>query len=96
MAVFLSHTVLSPLGPYVTYLAGATGMRWSHFTIVASVGAALWTSAYVLLGFFAAGQLPTLNQVVIDFLISGFAFGAFLFGLILLTVRWRHFELDAA
>lgn len=92
MALFLSHTVLSPLGPYVTYVAGATGMRWRDFTLVGGVGAALWTSAYVLLGFFAAGQLPTLNDVVIGFLISGFAFGVFVCGLVLLTLRWRQFE----
>lgn len=94
MAVLLSHTILSPLGPYVTYVAGATGMRWSHFTAFASIGAALWTCAYALLGFFAAGQLPTISDVVVGFLISGFAFGAFLFGLILLTLRWRQFEFD--
>ncbi|MEO0497739.1 MAG: DedA family protein [Pseudomonadota bacterium] len=94
MAVFLSHTVLSPLGPYVTYVAGASGMRWSHFTLVASVGAALWTSAYALLGFFAAGQLPTISDVVVGFLVSGFAFGVFLCGLVLLTLRWRQFELE--
>ncbi|MEO0636187.1 MAG: DedA family protein [Pseudomonadota bacterium] len=94
MAVFLSHTVLSPLGPYVTYVAGATGMRWGHFTLVGGVGATLWTSAYVLMGYFAAGQLPTLSEVVVGFLVSGFAFGVFLCGLVLLTLRWRAFEFE--
>ena len=51
LAVFLSRTVLSPLGPYVGYISGTLGMNWFNFTVVNLVGGVLWCIAYAWLGF---------------------------------------------
>lgn len=76
LAVFLSRTVLSPLGPYVSYLSGAAGMAWRSFTLAAVSGAACWALGYALLGHTFADQIETLVSLV------GNAIGALTFGLI--------------
>lgn len=74
-AVLLSHTILSPTCPYVSYLCGAGGMKWQAFSVVAVIGAALWTAAYVGLGYLFAGQLTQVADLLSDFfgfVIAGF------------------------
>lgn len=66
-AVLLSHTVLSPTCPYVSYLCGAGGMSWPSFSFVAVIGAALWTAAYVGLGYAFADQLSQVSDILSDF-----------------------------
>jgi membrane protein DedA with SNARE-associated domain len=44
LAVFLSHTVLSPTCPYISYLSGAGGLTWRSFTLAAVPGALVWTA----------------------------------------------------
>ncbi len=66
LAVFLSHTVLSPTGPYVSYICGATGVGWAAFTLSAVLGAVVWTSAYVALGYIFATELEYMADVVTD------------------------------
>jgi len=66
-AVLLSHTVLSPTCPYVSYLCGAGSMNWFSFSLVAGVGAALWTAAYVGLGYAFADQLSQVSDILSDF-----------------------------
>lgn len=51
VAVLLSRTVASPLGPYVSYLAGALGLRWIAFTASAVPGATIWSGGYSYLGY---------------------------------------------
>lgn len=67
MAVFLSHTILSPTCAYVSYLCGAGGMRWSAFTTTAMIGAAIWVTAYVSLGYLFATQLGQVASILSDF-----------------------------
>ncbi len=67
IAVLLSHTVLSPTGPYVSYLCGAGGMNWLAFSLMAGIGAALWTAAYVGLGYAFADQLSQVSDILSDF-----------------------------
>jgi len=67
VAVLLSHTVLSPTCPYVSYLCGAGGMRWPAFAGMATLGAAIWASAYVLLGYVFATQLTQVANVLSQF-----------------------------
>jgi len=50
-SVFLSRWLVSPLGPYLNILSGASGMRWLVFTAFAAAGEAIWVSLYVGLGF---------------------------------------------
>lgn len=66
-AVFLSHTVISPTCPYVTYLCGAGGMGWGAFSLMAVIGAALWTAAYVSLGYIFANQLTQVIDTLSNF-----------------------------
>ena len=89
IAVVLAHTVLSPTCPYVTYLCGAGGLPWHRFTAAAVTGAALWTTAYLGLGFVFATRLEQVATLLGDF------FGAVLAGcalvglLFVLRDRWR-------
>lgn len=87
-AVFLSHTILSPTCPYVSYLCGAGGMSWRNFTLAAVPGAVIWTGAYVGLGFVFASQLEQLAQILGNFfgvILAGCAaLGAF----VLINRRW--------
>lgn len=92
LAIFLSRTVFSPTGPFVGYVSGAVRMNWFSFSIVAAVGAALWTSVYAMIGYMFAGQLPQISSLVASMLVVGvsllcaIAFGFWTF------MAWRKFE----
>lgn len=89
VAVFFSRTLLSPLGPYTGYLSGAFRQRWSHFTIAAVCGAVCWCMAYSLLGYFFAGRVAQVADMIgnaIGFIVTA----AFLAGLgWYIFARWR-------
>ena len=63
-AVLLSHTLLSPTCPYVSYLCGAGGMAWRPFSMAALPGAAIWTGGYVGLGYLFAGQISQVSNIL--------------------------------
>lgn len=89
VAVLLSHTVLSPTCPYISYLCGAGGMAWAGFTVVATIGAAIWVSAYVGLGLLFATQLTQVATILSNFFGIVLA-GCFGLGcLIWLRKSWR-------
>lgn len=67
-AVLLSHTVLSPTCPYVSYICGAGGLRWRVYTVAAVIGAAIWACVYGLLGYVFAEQLAQVTSLIGDFL----------------------------
>ncbi|WP_316859044.1 DedA family protein [uncultured Cohaesibacter sp.] len=71
LAVLISHTIISPMGPWINYLSGATRMKWLHFSVASIVGAALWVAAYCLTGYFFADRLTELAELANDGL--GFA-----------------------
>lgn len=91
-AVLLSHTIMSPTCPYVSYLCGAGGLTWRVFTLTAVPGAAIWTAAYLYLGFLFAGQLEVVIETISHF------FGFVLAGcvtiacLVILSSRWRTWQ----
>jgi membrane protein DedA with SNARE-associated domain len=64
MAVFLSRTIVSPLGPYLGYLCGALRMRWDIYTLAAVLGAACWSLAYSSLGYVFATQLTKVASLI--------------------------------
>ena len=64
MAVFLSRTILSPLGPYMGYLSGALEMRWATFTLAAILGAACWSLGYSYLGYIFATQIAQVASLI--------------------------------
>nr|WP_321458408.1 DedA family protein [uncultured Cohaesibacter sp.] len=78
IAVFLSHTVVSPVGPWVNYLCGAAHMKWLHFSVASVLGAACWVAAYGLAGYYFADRLADLAQLANDGMgfIAAFAIAA--------------------
>ncbi|MCH2248857.1 MAG: DedA family protein [Cognatishimia sp.] len=56
--VFFSRWLVSPLGPYVNFAAGAASMRWALFTASGVMGEIIWVTFYVGLGFVFADNLP--------------------------------------
>lgn len=91
-AVLLSHTILSPTCPYVSYLSGAGGLTWARFSTAAVLGAGLWTAAYVGLGYVFASQLEQVAAAASQFfgVILALCVAAALF--ILLRRRWRAMQ----
>jgi membrane protein DedA with SNARE-associated domain len=49
-ALFLSRWLVSALGPYVNFAAGAARMRWIDFTLPATAGELVWVTIYLGLG----------------------------------------------
>lgn len=64
LAVFLSRTVLSPLGPYVGYLSGALGLDRSRFSAAAAAGAVTWCLAYSWLGYAFAERIAEIAALI--------------------------------
>ena len=90
MAVLMSHTIVSPTCPYITYLSGAGGLSWKQFTVAAIPGAVIWTAAYLGLGVIFAAQLEQVISVLSNFFGVVLA-GCALLGLgVLLRKRWRE------
>ncbi|SNT24396.1 DedA family protein [Tropicimonas sediminicola] len=65
-AVLASRTIVSPLGPWTSYVSGAAGLGWRTFTLAAIPGAALWATAYAMLGFLFADQIADIATVIVD------------------------------
>ncbi|MDX1780655.1 MAG: VTT domain-containing protein [Thalassovita sp.] len=68
IAVFLSRWLLSPLGPYVNYAAGAARMRWHRFSLASLGGETIWVAIYIGIGAGTMDQLETLWPVISDML----------------------------
>ena len=75
IGVFLSRWLLSPLGPYVNFVAGAASVRWTLFTGAGIAGELVWVTLYVGLGFAFAENLPLATAYAQETLSS---LGAFL------------------
>ncbi|MBL1241448.1 MAG: DedA family protein [OCS116 cluster bacterium] len=92
VAIFLSHTIFSPTGPYVSYVSGAVKTNWLKFTAVAMPSSTLWTISYAMLGYFFAGELPQMSDLVASMLIVAVFTTISIAFVIWLVVSWRHFE----
>lgn len=57
VAVFLSRWLISALGPYVNFAAGAAPLDWRRFTFWGVLGEAVWVGLYVGLGYAFTGNL---------------------------------------
>lgn len=82
LAVFLSRTVFSPLGPYLGYLSGSLGLPWLSFTLAAVAGALCWCAGYSLLGYAFATQIADIALMI------GNAMGFLLGGLLVAATAW--------
>lgn len=67
-AIVLSRTLVSPAGPWVSYICGATGFGWVRFALSALIGASCWTLVYVFLGYFFAGNLSAITDLISNML----------------------------
>ncbi len=88
-AVLMSHTVVSPTCPYVTYLAGAGGLSWRQFTVAALPGALIWTAVYLGLGLMFASQLEQVVTLLSNFFGVVVAVCVLASLILLLRDRWR-------
>lgn len=62
--VFLSTWLFAPLGPWVNFIAGATGLGWRRFSLWDVLGETIWVSVYVGLGYLFAGQIEAVSSVM--------------------------------
>lgn len=89
MAIFLSHTVFSPTGPYVSALSGVGGVGWLTFSMAAITGALFWTMAYVGLGYVFVDQLALLAEITGNLTGVIVALTVIVLCVIWLRRRWR-------
>lgn len=74
IGVFFSTWLVSPLGPYVNLLAGATRMGWTRFSLWDIAGEAIWVGVYVGLGYAFSNRIQQLADLLgnsIAFLTAG-------------------------
>ena len=91
-ALLLSRTVISPSGPYISYICGAWSMDRVKYTIAAFIGSGLWAFVYILLGYSFPGEVPEISDLVTSIMFVGVAV---LFSLgfgIKLALSWRKFK----
>jgi len=62
-AVMLSH-VFGPLRCFVALTAGSVGFSFGRFLVFEAVAALLWNLAFSSLGYFAAGHLDTIHDLL--------------------------------
>lgn len=89
IAILISHTIASPTCPYVSYLCGASGMSRADFSGYATIGAVIWTSAYVSLGYLFSNQLTQVSTILSNFFGLVISVIALLGSAVWLYRRWR-------
>jgi membrane protein DedA with SNARE-associated domain len=65
--VFLSRWLLSPLGPYMNFAAGAARMRWLRFAVWGAAGETVWVTIYVGLGYVFSAQIEAVADIAGNF-----------------------------
>lgn len=89
LAVLISHTILSPTCPYVSYLSGAGELNWRSFTFAAVPGALFWTAMYIGLGYTFASQLEQVAVILSNFFGVVIAGAVAVASVVLLLRRWQ-------
>lgn len=64
VGVFLSTWAVAPLGPWVNFVAGATGLGWLRFAIWDILGEMVWVTLYVGLGYSFAARIESLASLM--------------------------------
>ncbi len=85
IGVFLSTWAVAPLGPWVNFIAGATGLSWVRFTVWDVLGELIWVVVYVGLGFVFMDQVATVAEVMGD--VIGFVVAVVLVVALALWIR---------
>jgi membrane-associated protein len=65
--VFFSRWLVSPLGPYVNFIGGATGLGWLRFTLWGVLGEGVWVSVYVGLGVQFGDNISAVAELASNF-----------------------------
>ena len=89
-AVFLSHTLISPTGPYVSYICGASQMKWALFSVFAGLGAIIWSTSYSFLGYLFAEKLPLISNLLSSLIVITLAIISMLVFAIWLRHSWKN------
>jgi len=66
IGVFLSTWAVAPLGPWVNFVAGATGLSWLRFTVMDILGELIWVTLYVGLGYIFMDQISAVADIMSD------------------------------
>jgi len=85
--VFLSRWLVSPLGPYVNFIGGATGQNWRRFTLWGAAGELVWVTLYIGLGMLFAENITAVAEIASN------TSGLLAAGLITLFLGWRLLKL---
>lgn len=64
LGVFFSTWLFAPLGPWVNFIAGTTGLNWLRFTIWDVLGETIWVTVYVGLGYGFASQIEAVSDIL--------------------------------
>ena len=64
VGVFFSTWLLAPLGPWVNFVAGATGFSWARFALWDILGEVIWVTTYVGLGYAFSSSIGTVADVM--------------------------------
>ena len=95
-AILLSRTVVSPSGPYISYICGAWTMNRIQYTFTALTGSIIWSLVYIFLGYTFAGEVPEISKLMASIMLVGIAL-LFVLGFgIKLVVSWRKFKAQLA
>ncbi len=63
-AVFITRSILSPIGPYVNFVSGALKAPWVPFSIASVTGALPWCFGYSGLGYAFSGNISELASMI--------------------------------
>jgi membrane protein DedA with SNARE-associated domain len=64
LGVFLSTWLFAPLGPWVNFIAGTTGLGWLRFTLWDVLGETIWVTIDVGLGYGFASQIEAVSDIL--------------------------------
>ncbi len=64
LGVFFSTWLVAPLGPWVNFIAGTTGLSWARFSIWDILGETIWVAVYVGLGYAFASQIEAVADIL--------------------------------
>ena len=66
LGVFLSTWAVAPLGPWVNFIAGATGLTWGRFAVADVIGEVIWVTLYTGLGQIFASNITLVAETMSD------------------------------
>ena len=64
--IFLTRWLITPLGPWVNLISGASEVPWPRFLIWDVVGEIIWVALYVSLGRVIAGEVQMVSALAND------------------------------